>query len=285
MVPGFFGFTSLGSLNYFYRVEDKLSAALAARGVDATIVECPTQPTGSIRRRALRLLEHVDKVGGDGDIHFVGHSTGGLDVRLLTSPGVRLREDEAEERLGARTRSVVTVATPHYGTPLASFFTTTFGSQLLELMTAMATTTGGRYSILAGARLLRAVAKIDDLFGQDRTFLDAMVDRLLARITGSADDPLWAFLRDVSRDQGAIIQLTPESMHLFNAAVIDRPGVDYASVVTVSRPPPATFFAGGLTPSRAALGSAFSLLYFLAARQRSQYPYPHPGHAALDPFD
>jgi len=151
-------------------------------------------------------------------------------------------------------------------------------------LTAMATTSGGRYSILAGARLLRLVARVDDLFGQESTFLDAMVARVLTRLTGDAGDPVWEFLREVSKDQGAIIQLTPESMHLFNAAVTDRQDISYSSLITVAPPPPAMFTSGGLTPSRAALGSAFALLYLLTSRQRSQYPYPHPGVGVLDDY-
>jgi triacylglycerol lipase len=41
------------------------------------------------------------------------------------------------ERLGARVRSVVTIATPHHGTPLASFFTTLRGQQSLQLLSLL----------------------------------------------------------------------------------------------------------------------------------------------------
>ncbi|MCA9523647.1 MAG: triacylglycerol lipase, partial [Myxococcales bacterium] len=125
LVPGFFGFSELGGFNYFYRVAETLQRELRARGYRAQIVECTTLPTGSITARAERLLQHVIASGGlDGDeIHFVGHSTGGLDVRLLLTPGVVLRKSDEEERVGARTRSATMVATPHFGTPLAGFFT------------------------------------------------------------------------------------------------------------------------------------------------------------------
>jgi hypothetical protein len=46
LVPGFFGFTTIGSVSYFHDVEHSLSRALGKRGIDARIVHCPTQPTG-----------------------------------------------------------------------------------------------------------------------------------------------------------------------------------------------------------------------------------------------
>jgi hypothetical protein len=48
LVPGFFGFTSVGAVSYFERVEQALDAALRRRGAEARIVRCRTQPTASI---------------------------------------------------------------------------------------------------------------------------------------------------------------------------------------------------------------------------------------------
>jgi hypothetical protein len=78
LVPGFFGFTELGSFNYFHRVSEVLGEALAEHSVDAEIIEVDTVPTGSIRRRALRLLAVVQRRGGleQDQMHFIGHSTG-----------------------------------------------------------------------------------------------------------------------------------------------------------------------------------------------------------------
>ncbi len=56
LVPGFLGFTSLGSVSYFERVECFRAAALARRGYPARIVRCATQPTASIPRRVELLL-------------------------------------------------------------------------------------------------------------------------------------------------------------------------------------------------------------------------------------
>ena len=79
LVPGFFGFSSVGAVSYFEDVERVLGAALRRRGVDARIVGCRTQPTASIRRRAEALRLQVQRNGGlkAEALHFVGHSTGG----------------------------------------------------------------------------------------------------------------------------------------------------------------------------------------------------------------
>lgn len=287
LVPGFFGFTSIGAVNYFHRVAQVLQDGLDRHGISAAVIDCHTQPTGSIRRRADRLLDDVLANGGReaNAIHFIGHSTGGLDIRLLTTPGVRLREDDSEVVVGDATRSVITVATPHFGTPMANFFTTLAGRQLLEVLTLLATTRGGRYALFGAARALRAVSRLDDLFGRDRTFLDSIASSILRRITMDPDDPLWLFLREVAADQGAIIQLTPESMHLFNAAVVDRDDVRYSCVVTAAPPPPRYYSAKeALSLARATMAGAFTLLHAITSRAHRHYPYPHQGREALQPF-
>jgi triacylglycerol lipase len=288
LVPGFFGFTSLGAMNYFHRVSDVLGKALAERGLEARVVDCATQPTGSIARRAERVLERVIETGGlDAEaIHFVGHSTGGLDVRLLVAPNVKLREDRAEERISARTRSVITVSTPHFGTPVANFFTTLLGRQVLRTLTVLATTDGGRYAVVTASRAIRIVARLDDMVGRDRTFLDSLVAQVLDRLTAHPDDPMWRFLREVASDQGAIIQLTPESMHLFNAAVADRPGTRYSSLVTAAPRPPWRYWRPGyLSVSRASMASLFLLLQTIAGQAHHHYPYPQSSVEKLMSFD
>lgn len=286
LVPGFFGFTTLGALNYFRGVRQALGQALASRGCHAEIIECATQPTGSIRRRAQRLLSTVIDSGGlDADsIHFVGHSTGGLDVRLLVTPGVQIRLDVSQEELIAgRTRSVITVATPHFGTPVANFFTTLPGRQVLEALTIMATTTSARYAMFGAVQAMQFLATLDDWMGRNSTILDWASKRLFDGISVDDNYPLWTFLRDISTDQGAIIQLTPEAMHLYNAAVTPRPTVRYSSLVTAVPAPlrhikPAELFS----PMRAAKRGTFALLHAIASHEHRHYPYTSPLLTRLD---
>ena len=286
LCPGFFGFTSLGALTYFYGVKEALSEALEQRGVDLEVIETPTPPTSSIRRRADQLIDTVEKTGGfeADEVHFVGHSTGGLDIRLLTTPGVRIRPSEIEERLLARTRTVTTISTPHYGTPLAGFFTTLPGRQLLRLLAVMATTDPGRAGLFWASQAFGMLARADDVFGRTNTLLDTWADKLFSKMQRGPDDPIWEYMRQVAKDQGLILQLTPEAMHLFNSAVIDAPDVRYASFLTAAMPPPHALRAAFPRPLKTPLAAAFEILWWLGSRQPSQYPYPHPGVATLDPF-
>ena len=282
LVPGFFGFASLGSLSYFQRVSDVLRRGLERHGLDAEIVEVNTRPTSSLRRRALMLLEEVRVRGGleHDSVHFVGHSTGGLDIRLLLTPGVRLAQTPFEDALAGRTKSVVTLASPHFGTPLANFFTGLQGRNLLYLLTAMATSGPGRLGIFATARVLSQIARFDDYLGQRETLLDTIAERLLHDITAERNHALYEFLRCIASDQGAMVQLTPESTDLFNAAVGDREGVEYVSFVTAAPPPK-------LRPrGRDVYAYATSLLYALshavARREHRHYPYPWDGSSVSD---
>jgi triacylglycerol lipase len=282
LVPGFFGFASLGSLSYFQRVADVLRRGLARRDLDAEIIEVNTRPTSSLRRRALMLLEEVRIRGGleHDSVHFVGHSTGGLDVRLLLTPGVRLAQTDNEDAIGARTRSVITLASPHFGTPLANFFTGLQGRNLLYVLTAMATSGPGRFGIFATARILSQIARFDDFLGQRETLLDTIAERLLHDITAERNHALYEFLRCIASDQGAMVQLTPESTDLFNAAVANREGVEYVSFVTAAPPP-------SLRPrSTDVYAYATSLLYAtsyaIARREHRHYPYPWDGSGVSD---
>jgi len=278
LIPGFFGFTSLGSLNYFLGVRELLMERLAAHGVDAVVHETETLPTGSIRHRAVRLLMRVEKeraFAGDVGIHFVGHSTGGLDARLLVTPGVRLVDSDLEQVIGDHVRSVQTLSTPHHGTPLANFFTTLQGRNLLYILTLLATTDTGRLGVTALAQSLSLVARLDDFLGNTDTLLDHLSDRLLKSISPDRRHRLWEFMNEVSRDQGAVIQLMPEAIDLFNAAVFDRPTVRYVSHITAAPPPFSRARLSDLTDFYAPLGLAlYALVHRLASREHRAYPYP-----------
>ena len=279
LVPGFFGFTSVGALSYFRDVEITLHRALAKRGVEARIVRCATQPTASIPRRADRLRRQVISHGGleARELHFVGHSTGGLDVRMLLTPGVKIATGNTEERIARRTRTAISVSTPHHGTPLANYFLTLQGHTLLLLLSALATSGHGRGTVLAVTRAVALTARLDDWTGIENSLLDRVVDQVLKRLRKEANQPVWGYLEDIKQDQGAVLQLTPEGIELFEAAVADRPGVDYASVVAGVPPPCERLSTRAiLEPERIALRALFRLLHGLASRPHPHYPYPKP---------
>jgi hypothetical protein len=277
LVPGFFGFTSVGAVSYFEDVEQALGRALRRRGVQARIVRCIAQPTASIPRRADALRRQVLRNGGlkARELHFVGHSTGGLDVRMLLTPGVKIARGDSEERIARRTRTVISVTTPHHGTPLANHFITVHGQTLLLILSALATSGQGRGAILAAAKAIALVARVDDWLGRTETPLDRIAEGLLRKIRFDRRDPVWKYLREIERDQGAVLQLTPEGIELFDAAVADRAGIDYGCVVAGVPEPREEFeLKELLDPEHIALRALFRLLHALTARPHPHYPYP-----------
>jgi len=280
LVPGFFGFTELGSFNYFNRVSEVLGRALSERSVDAEIVETDTLPTGSIRHRATRLLEVVREHRGleHDNLHFVGHSAGGLDVRMLLTPGVHLLPTGEENEIAARTGTAISVSTPHYGTPLASFFTGLNGPNLLYVLTLLATSGPGRYGLYIASRFLYALAGLDRFIGQEENILDSFAENVLRKLRPQRGDDLWKFIQQISQDQGAMVQLAPDSMHLFNGEVQDRKNVEYVSFVSASPPPRLREFM--IRPRnlyQPITHAIYALCYTLAGRVHRQYPYSTPG--------
>jgi hypothetical protein len=288
LVPGFFGFTSAGSVSYFEQVEQTLGAALRRHGAPARIVRCRTQPTASIPRRVDELRRQVLARGGlkADELHFVGHSTGGLDVRMLLAPGVKISRGDSEERIARLTRSAVSVATPHHGTPLANHFLSLQGQTLLLVLSALATSGQGRGAIVAAAQAVALAARLDDWLGRQPGPLDRLAEGLLRRIRFDRRDPVWRYLDDIERDQGAVLQLTPEGIELFDAAVADREGIAYGCVVAgVPRPRERVEVSEWLDPEYVALRALFRLLHGLTSRPHPRYPYPVPTAAMQRQLD
>jgi hypothetical protein len=265
LVPGFFGFTSLGELGYFTHVIDFLVARLRAEVHVVT-----TRPTASLPRRAALVVQAMADTMRPGDeAHLVGHSSGGLDVRLAVAPNVALDVPADVERFARAVRTVITVSTPHHGTPLASFFASLLGQRLLELL-SLTTMSLLRFGGLPISLLLQVggvLARLDDVVGLNSVLLDELFEQLLANFTAERRVAVETFLADVGRDQALLPQLTPEGMEVFNASTRDRSGVRYGSVVTRARPPGVlSTLAAGFDPTAQATHAIYQALYRLAAR-------------------
>lgn len=106
LVHGILGFDHLELLGrrvvYFRGVAEML------RMEGATVYAARLPPLASVPQRAHALAAFVRSLPHD-DVHLVAHSMGGLDARYALA------------RLGLHERvtSLVTIATPHHGTPLA----------------------------------------------------------------------------------------------------------------------------------------------------------------------
>jgi triacylglycerol lipase len=107
LAHGFFGFEGFAGqdyLTYFYKVKPRLEA-------DGEIVITPSvDPFNDSEYRSEQLLAKIEaflKETGYAKVNIVGHSQGGLDGRAVAHKRPDL------------VASVVTVATPHYGSPVA----------------------------------------------------------------------------------------------------------------------------------------------------------------------
>ncbi len=274
LIPGFFGFANLGDFAYFGHVRDFLADVGPAEGLDGEIRVSLTEPTSSLQRRAALLAETisalVDSAGGH--ISLVGHSSGGLDARLLLTPGILLPTAVDVERCAAHVNAVVSVATPHYGTPLAQHFNTLFGQQLLALLSlaTLYTLRTGRLPLGFVLRLARLLRRPD---ARPAGVVDQLFLQLLGDFSGKRRQAIEDFFRTVSSDRGLAGQLAPATMEAFNAATPNRPGVRYGSVVTRARPPGVRSLVGaGFGPYAQATHALFAVLYRFAAGRRGDPP-------------
>jgi triacylglycerol lipase len=273
--PGMFGFGSLGSYTYFAHVERALVARFAAAGHELIGHVIEDLPTASIRRRATRLAEVVQRTAPSDDaIHLLGHSTGGLDARLVASPATRSIAGEVLSWL-PRLRSVTTMNTPHYGTPLASFFATSKGQRVLGAL-SMLTFAG----LTLGATPLRATSlTLGFLRPGDLAlpFKLQMLDRAVESVVGTIDDAgspeVRVFLAAIRDDQGSMMQLSPEAMDLVVASFEDRPDVRYQCTASMSpRPTPRRFVETVGHPWRALSLALFTALHRLTSATNDHYP-------------
>jgi hypothetical protein len=284
LVPGFFGFANLGDFAYFTHVQDMLAEIGPGLGLEGEIRVVITEPTASLPRRAALLAESLSALLDEspGEVSIVGHSSGGLDARLLLTPGVTLPTSVDVERCARSVGTVVTVSTPHAGTPVAHLFNTMLGQQLLGILSlaTIYTLRTGRLPISAALRLARLLRRPGS---RPSGVLDHLFLQLLSDFSGTRRRALEEFLVNVRSDQGLVAQITPAGMDLFNASTLDRPGVRYGCVVTRARPPGLrSLLTAGLDAYAQATHALFVVLYrFASTTHGSRRPRITSEHAAV----
>jgi triacylglycerol lipase len=235
LVPGFFGFANLGRFEYFAHVERAISERTARLGWPGRIVTVDQHPTASLLRRAARLAEVMAALveEDDGDLHVIGHSTGGIDARLVLAPGARLPTQAPLERIVPRVRTLVSVSAPHHGAPLAIHWGGRAGREFLKLFS------------LANASILDRGGiegkLLDRLFGYlawgthalaGGGLLDEASSELLSHLTPEARRAVDVFFGDVESDMSLLDDLTPSTMALVDALAVAPPPVREGAVVS-----------------------------------------------------
>lgn len=274
LVPGFFGFGSLGEIAYFAGIRPLIERCFERAGVRVEISEVATLPTASIRVRAASVRDALAEIvaRGDGPIHIVGHSTGGLDARLAVAPTASLPA-RLEFTGYDRVRTLVTVCCSHFGSPVATFFSGWFGRSLLRV--------GARYAIWALERGRLPLALILRfgywLLGLWRPFrkapntFDELFSKLMRNLSDERRAELVQFLRAVSVDEALVFQLTPAGCDLLNACTAE-PNLRYGSVVArAPRPRWRGFLRYFGDPYAQLVYPFYAFLYRLAARHEARW--------------
>lgn len=106
LLHGYLGFAEIGPISYFRNLRDMLGRQYG----DVLVPQVP--PTGSIAERAASLAEQLFSNPARTSFVLLAHSMGGLDARYLIA---HLDPDR-------RIHTLVTVATPHRGSAMATWF-------------------------------------------------------------------------------------------------------------------------------------------------------------------
>ncbi len=271
LIPGFFGFSNFGDLKYFAHVTEVLEGSLRRRGLEVSVHYVRTLPTASVRRRTTKLLEVMaETADGDGPIHLIGHSSGGLDARFFASAGATLSDQLPATQLMARVKSVVTVVTPHRGTPLAPLFDSLLGARVLQIL-SLATIYVLRYGKLPLGALVSlggVLVRLDNTAGEDA--LDQVWNQLLADFSEDRKKTIQEFFREVGKDTSLIRELLPQNLEVFNATTRNAPDVRYGCVIARGKAPGITStLSAGLSAYAQASHAIYVALYTLAARTPS----------------
>ena len=274
--PGMFGFARLASYDYFGHVDRALQARFRAAGHTLETHVSDALPTESVRRRSARLAELVARTsGGKEPIHLLGHSTGGLDARLVASPNVRLPVAEDALAWLPRLRSVTTMNTPHYGTPLASFFATSKGERVLYALSAFTFVglTLGERPLAAASLLIGMVTRDRRAMGLDIRVLNQAISGLLSVVDDARSPDVRVYLNAIKEDQGSMLQLSPEAMDMMVAGFADRPGVAYQSTASMSPTPSPRAWVRTLGHPWSSISLAlFTALHAVTSRHGGSYP-------------
>jgi triacylglycerol lipase len=175
--------------------------------------------------------------------------------------------------------------TPHYGTPLASFFATANGQRVLYALSAF-TVIGlslGERPLAAVSLLLSLLGRGDKALGIQGHLLDRSIESLLGLVDDARSPDVRTYLNAIKDDQGAILQISPEAMDLMVAGFSDRPGVAYQSTASASPlPAPRKWLPTLGHPFRAASLALFTALHAITSHYDKRYPCAEMPLKALD---
>jgi triacylglycerol lipase len=120
LVHGFFGFRTFVGVEYFNGVKAHLDATF--KGLPIQVLVPQINPVGRVEARGQELTGQIANALITGmlnpgePVHIIAHSMGGLDARYCISSGYN-------KNVAAKIASLTTIATPHWGSPVADLLT------------------------------------------------------------------------------------------------------------------------------------------------------------------
>lgn len=255
LVPGLFGFASFGRtdamrIEYFEHVKAALVHARPDLAGHVHVHDPP--PTGTLASRVKGLFAKVLEIIGEETVlaggehpagvgaprvHLIGHSTGGLDARLLTNVKYHWSPcSEEQERLRASVLAhigtVVTVSSPLQGTPFAARLGPVF-QYLVDALSLSALLDAGR---MDGSRNVSEAALLA-LLQRISPWLDPPALRLLTGLDRPTVLEVQRFRGRIASDASLMEELQPMAMARLNEQI---EGGDWANIrhfVSVSPAP------------------------------------------------
>ncbi len=261
LVPGLLGFGSFGpeneppKLSYFRHVCDALANVLTT---DLGLPSAPRfhvhepPPTGPLAERVQSLAVAIDGILTDASpgarVHVIGHSTGGLDARLLVNPrytpqaGPTLAD---KQRIVSRLGGLVSLSAPHRGASIAKNLAPLV-PHLIQGPVSGLISWLYLVSILNTARSRALVDHARYLI----TALLALPKSLVMPVTGSKElveltteldavtaDQIRRFLKRVVEDNRLVGDLAPAAMRELNREIAEGDTFPIHSFVSVSPEP------------------------------------------------
>lgn len=293
LIPGFGGFDALGAISYY---NPKVVPIIRSADESTCVHFFPNLPSAAVATRARSLMGWLGRrfergvFSPDDELHLVGHSTGGLDIRRLISIAIcsPIADDECAfgNRLRGSLRSAQFISTPHRGTQLAAHFDHRWMpvrvAPRLGYEAARALTDVGMGLIGHAARLalrrrdtadwIDAAIDTATKVGPKRTALKraeavATYFELLRWLRQMADDT--NSVSDLSPRHATVIGRVPdmEEEHRRHADACHSSGIRLRSIVTVAKPPANPW-------------GVFGLLHGLTARGADTCRFPEMGEVA-----
>ena len=145
LVHGLDGFKNIGPIDYFYGVAD----ALGKDGHNVQIAVMDAYNSSEVRGVQLQaFVQNVLATTGAPKVKMICHSQGGLDCRYVAS------------NLGSKIAAIVTISTPHKGTPVADIATGDLPGPMQDAVDAILNLLG---AAISGTPDMNAQAALDEL--------------------------------------------------------------------------------------------------------------------------